>query len=126
MGLEAGETALYLSGIKIDLAELDIFSLLETLKSETTVLEGVHAFGFRGADVGKLAALELKSGQEKYALDIRDGAVVFLNDLEKDDRYRGWPGSVQVCVAILFSTKNKDILGRGRNVKKVLTSFNRF
>ena len=48
LGLEAGETALYLSGIKIDLAELDIFSLLETLKSETTMLEGLHAFGFRG------------------------------------------------------------------------------
>ena len=85
-----------MSGIKIDLAELDIFSLLETLKSETTVLEGLHAFGFRGADVGKLAALELKTGQEKYALDIRDNGVVFLNDLEADDRYKGWPGSVQV------------------------------
>ena len=69
---------------------------METLKSETTVLEGLHAFGFRGSDVGKLAALELKAGEDKYALDIRDGSVVYLNDLEEDDRYQGWPGSVQV------------------------------
>ena len=69
---------------------------METLKSETTVLEGLHAFGFRGSDVGKLAALELKAGEDKYALDIRDGSVVYLNDLEEDDRYKGWPGSVQV------------------------------
>ena len=94
--MEAGDSALFLSGIKIDLDELDIFSLMETLKSETTVLEGLHAFGFRGSDVGKLAALELKAGEDKYALDIRDGSVVYLNDLEEDDRYKGWPGSVQV------------------------------
>ncbi|XP_071084353.1 UDP-glucose:glycoprotein glucosyltransferase 1-like isoform X2 [Haliotis cracherodii] len=91
-----GDSALYLNGLPVDLEIYDIFSLLEVMRSEARVLEGLHSLGFKGENLHRLLNTDLKGGEDKsYALDIRHGAIQYLNDLEKDKEYKGWPGSIQ-------------------------------
>lgn len=43
LGLEAGESALYLNGINVDIDTLDIFDLVDTLKQEEQLSAGFHS-----------------------------------------------------------------------------------
>ncbi|ESP03274.1 hypothetical protein LOTGIDRAFT_137613 [Lottia gigantea] len=94
--LGVGESALYLNGLTIDLDVFDIFTVLDTMNSEAKLIEGLHSLGFKGDNLDKLLHIDLKSGDDtRYAIDIRHSAVQYLNDLENDRGYQGWPNSIQ-------------------------------
>ncbi|KAK7090839.1 UDP-glucose:glycoprotein glucosyltransferase 1-like isoform X2 [Littorina saxatilis] len=91
-----GESALYLNGRTVDMDIYDIFMLLDMMSAEAKLVEGLHSLGFKGEWLQKLLQLDLSGGEDSsYALDIRHSAVQYLNDLEKDRKYRGWPSSLQ-------------------------------
>ncbi|XP_041360300.1 UDP-glucose:glycoprotein glucosyltransferase 1-like [Gigantopelta aegis] len=95
-GVMPGESALFVNGLQINMDVYDIFALIEAMKSEAKILEGLHSLGFKGDDVPKLLSIDLKGSDDtKYALDIRHTAVQFVNDLENDKKYMGWPNSLQ-------------------------------
>ena len=46
-GLLPGESALFVNGLQINLEVYDIFALIEAMKSEAKILEGLHSLGFK-------------------------------------------------------------------------------
>ncbi len=44
-GLDAGESAMFVNGLQADLDIYDVFTLLETMKSEAKLMEGLHQLG---------------------------------------------------------------------------------
>lgn len=45
LGLEAGESALYVNGINMEIEQLDMFDLVDTLKQEEQLSTGFHNMG---------------------------------------------------------------------------------
>lgn len=67
---------------------------------------------------GKLAsdllALDMSSsGGKEFAIDIRDSAIMWINDLENDSQYKRWPNSLMDLLRPSFP-------GMLRNVRKNL------
>ncbi|XP_064615079.1 UDP-glucose:glycoprotein glucosyltransferase 1-like [Liolophura sinensis] len=92
--LGAGESAMFLNGLPVDLEIYDIFTLLGVMRSEAKVMEGLFSLGLRGDRLNQMLKLDLKT-EESYALDTRHSAVQNINDLEKDKKYKTWPSSTR-------------------------------
>lgn len=55
---------------------LALRSVLEMLRREARVLEGLHNLGVEGENQGKLLRLPVSAADDSYALDIRHPAVM--------------------------------------------------
>lgn len=64
-------------------------------------------------EIKKLINLDLASSTSEYAIDIRDSAVVWLNDIESDKQYRRWPDS-------LLDLLKPTLLGPLRSIRRNL------
>ena len=63
--------------------------------------------GVPAEHVGALLSLDLSrpdSSQASYAVDIRDSAVVYVNDIETDAAYRRWSPNLQVLAAAISTS----------------------
>lgn len=96
MSLAPNDAALFVNGIHFDMDYTDIFTVLATLREEERVLSGLGRLGLEPAQSASLITLDLGSKAQTYGVDVRDSAVAWVNDIEKDKLYRGWPDSVQV------------------------------
>ncbi|XP_078310602.1 UDP-glucose:glycoprotein glucosyltransferase 1-like [Crassostrea virginica] len=95
LSLGAGESAMLLNGIPVEMEVYDVYTLLDLMKSEARLMEGLFSLGFKGAELEKFMRLDLGGDKKEFALDIRHTAIQFLNDLENDKKYKNWPNSVQ-------------------------------
>lgn len=50
--------------------------------------------GVEEEEIKKLISLDLTTSSSEYAIDIRDSAVVWFNDIESDNQYRKWSDSL--------------------------------
>lgn len=104
--------ALFINGLFFDADTMDLYSLVETLRSEMRVLESLHSNNVRGNLASSLLALDLTASSKKeFAIDIRDTAVQWINDIENDAQYRRWPASVMDLLRPTFP-------GMLRNIRK--------
>lgn len=104
--------ALFINGLFFDADTMDLYSLVETLRSEMRVLESLHGNNVHGNLASSLLALDLNSATKKeFAIDIRDTAVQWINDIEKDAQYKRWPPSVMDLLRPTFP-------GMLRNIRK--------
>ena len=62
-------------------------SLTELLSLELGAGDGAKGGGMYGGSLATASAAE-------YGLDIRDTAIIWLNDIETDSAYKKWPSSV--------------------------------
>lgn len=114
LNLQPPDAALFVNGLFFDVDTLDVGALMETLRTELRVLDGLHRLGVHGATAGALMALELSGSEAReFALDVRDTAVVWVNDLETDAEYKRWPSSVMDLLRPTFP-------GMLRNVRRNL------
>ncbi|XP_077554205.1 UDP-glucose-glycoprotein glucosyltransferase isoform X3 [Haemaphysalis longicornis] len=95
LSLEPTDGALFFNGLYYDIDVVDLFSLLQVLKQETRLLEGLHNIGIPKDIIPQLVKVDLVNNKQEYGVDIRDSAVMYINDLETDAAYRNWPSSVQ-------------------------------
>ncbi|XP_075538389.1 UDP-glucose-glycoprotein glucosyltransferase isoform X3 [Dermacentor variabilis] len=95
LSLEPADGALFLNGLYYDVDVIDLFSLLQSLKQETRLLEGLHNIGIPKDLIPSLVKVDLVNNKQEYGVDIRDSAVLYINDIETDPVYRTWPSSVQ-------------------------------
>ncbi|XP_075911288.1 UDP-glucose:glycoprotein glucosyltransferase 1-like [Petromyzon marinus] len=103
VGLQPGESALFINGLNIDLDIQDPFSVLELLRVDARLLEGLHALGVEGEALPQLLLrLSVHQQDGSYALDTRSPAVLWVNDVERDGLYSSWPGSVQELLRPTF------------------------
>lgn len=104
MGLQPSDAALFINGLHFDMDYMDIFTILETIKSESKVLDGLGRLGISDAAATKLTSIDFSSNANKlnYGIDVRDTAVNWINDLEKDKMYQGWPEGVMEMLRPTF------------------------
>ncbi|XP_022595941.1 UDP-glucose:glycoprotein glucosyltransferase 2 isoform X2 [Seriola dumerili] len=102
IGVHPGDGELFINGLHIDLDTHNPFSILDTLRGEARVLEGLHNLGIKGEHQGKLLRLPVNAVDDSYALDIRHPAIMWLNEIENDPMYRSWPTGVQELLRATF------------------------
>ncbi|XP_030573163.1 UDP-glucose:glycoprotein glucosyltransferase [Drosophila novamexicana] len=104
--------ALFINGLFFDADTMDLYTVVETLRSEIRVLESLHGNNVHGRLASALLALDLNSANKReFAIDIRDTAVQWINDIEQDAQYRRWPPSVMDLLRPTFP-------GMLRNIRK--------
>ncbi|XP_024937212.1 UDP-glucose:glycoprotein glucosyltransferase isoform X2 [Cephus cinctus] len=92
LNIQPTDTALFINGLFFDLEAIDILTLLESLRGELRVMEALHKIGFNNKRMSKLLSLDLSGNTDNqdFAMDIRDSAVIWVNDIENDSRYSRW------------------------------------
>jgi len=80
LGLSSGESALFVNGLQVDLDVSDAFTLVELLRSESSLMEGLHSlaeqYHLDAVVTQQLLKLDLRDSETMYAVDIRDPAVI--------------------------------------------------
>lgn len=94
LNLAPPDAALFLNGMYFDAESLDVETLLDTLKKESVILDGLNRIGLKGPASGPLLALDFASQSKEFAIDIRDSSIVWINDIEADKEYKRWGSSV--------------------------------
>lgn len=112
LNLQPPDAALFINGLFTDSDTLELSTLLDSLKSESRVLQSLHDNGVNGNAASSLLALDLSAaGGKEFAIDIRDTAIMWVNDIETDSQYRRWPSSVMDLLRPTFP-------GMLRNIRK--------
>ncbi|XP_066143458.1 UDP-glucose:glycoprotein glucosyltransferase [Euwallacea fornicatus] len=96
LNLQPADTALFINGMFHDIDLVDIYGLLDVLRQELRTMEGLHALGIRGEQLRGLLKLDFsESGSSPdFAIDIRDSAISWLNDIETDSKFKYWSPSL--------------------------------
>lgn len=83
---------------------MDIYGILEILRQELRVMEGLHSIGVGNKRLATLLALDFSdsSGTDEFAIDIRDSAISWINDIENDSRYNRWSNSLMELLRPTF------------------------
>ena len=85
LSLGTSDTALFINGLYHDVDSVDVFSLLDTVKAEAAVVGKLHALLEGDAErIRKFVKLDVTTEKTDFQIDIRDGAVVYINDIEMD------------------------------------------
>ncbi|KAL4635767.1 UDP-glucose:glycoprotein glucosyltransferase 2 [Arapaima gigas] len=102
MGIHPGEAGLFINGLHTDLDIHNPFSILDTIRAEAKVLEGLHNLGIKGEEQAKFLRLPVHPPEDNYALDIRNPAIMWVNNIETDYVYSSWPSSTQELLRTTF------------------------
>ncbi|KAL9964464.1 hypothetical protein ACROYT_G028110 [Oculina patagonica] len=94
-GLDPGDGALMINGLMFQVDDLNPFQLLDLLRDEALAIDRLSSLGIKGEALGKLVSLSSQPEHESFVLDARHDSIVFINDLEKDRQYWGWPSELQ-------------------------------
>lgn len=96
----AGVNFLWMNGVQLIDRQIEPFALVEMLRRERKLINGVRDLGLNGKQavslLGHEAVSTAKSEQESARYDWTDRpedgrVIVWLNDLEKDSRYEHYP-----------------------------------
>ncbi|XP_076828673.1 UDP-glucose:glycoprotein glucosyltransferase 1-like isoform X1 [Brachyhypopomus gauderio] len=120
LGLQPGDSALFINGLHIDLDVQDIFSVLDILRSEARVMEGLHSLLVDSLDVHGILKLDVQPADSDYGVDIRSPAVYWINNLETDGRYASWPSNVQELLRPTFPGVIRQIRKNFHNLVMIL------
>ncbi|XP_075964586.1 UDP-glucose:glycoprotein glucosyltransferase 1 isoform X1 [Anarhichas minor] len=102
LGLQPGDSALFINGLHIDLDTQDIFSVFEVLRSEARVMEGLRSLHIDTPYIHDILKLNVQPSDSDYAVDIRNPAISWINNLETDHKYSSWPYNVQELLRPTF------------------------
>ena len=103
LNLQPTDAALFINGQHFDMDFTDMFTILDTIRSEEKVLGGLGTLGLNSKQIAYLMNLNLVSKtQTQYGVDIRDSAIQWVNDVETGKLYKGWPDSVQELLRPTF------------------------
>lgn len=98
--LPPGYNVIWMNGIQVEARQMDAFALLEQLRRERLIIGSLRHLGFTGSEAVQIlshpAIAEAKAGGDSQRYDYRDTieggrVIIWLNDIEKDKRYAGWP-----------------------------------
>ncbi|XP_053419281.1 UDP-glucose:glycoprotein glucosyltransferase 2 [Nycticebus coucang] len=100
--IQPGDAYLFINGLSVDMDVYDPFSLLDMLKSEGKIMNGLYSLGINGEDMSKFFKLSPPVSENTYVLDIRHSSIMWINDLENDDLYVTWPASCHELLKPIF------------------------
>ena len=105
--LPPGFNVLWINGVQIMPRHFNPYSLLEHLRRERKMINGVRELGLSGPEAIDLLSHEAITAsqvdQETQRYDWRDeieggDVIMWLNDIEKDKRYEEWSSSVNALL----------------------------
>ncbi|XP_034145677.1 UDP-glucose:glycoprotein glucosyltransferase 1 isoform X2 [Esox lucius] len=120
LGLQPGDSALFINGLHIDLDTQDIFSIFEVLRSEARVMEGLRSLHIETNYIHDILKLNVQPSDSDYAVDIRNPAINWINNLETDSRYSSWPHNVQELLRPTFPGVIRQIRKNFHNLVVIL------
>uniref|UniRef100_A0A8C2WW12 UDP-glucose ceramide glucosyltransferase-like 1 n=1 Tax=Cyclopterus lumpus TaxID=8103 RepID=A0A8C2WW12_CYCLU len=120
LGLQPGDSALFINGLHIDLDTQDIFSVFEVLRSEARVMEGLRSLHIDTPYIHDILKLNVQPSDSDYAVDIRNPAISWINNLETDHRYSSWPYNVQELLRPTFPGVIRQIRKNFHNLVVIL------
>lgn len=102
--LPAGYNVMWINGIQVHSRQFDAFSFLTQLRQERALINSLRSIGLSGTEAVQLlshndiAHDQVSAEPQRY--DYRDATeggevIIWLNNVEKDKRYEGWPSSIQ-------------------------------
>ncbi|XP_018895479.4 UDP-glucose:glycoprotein glucosyltransferase 2 isoform X1 [Gorilla gorilla gorilla] len=100
--IQPGDARLFINGLRVDMDVYDPFSILDMLKLEGKMMNGLRNLGINGEDMSKFLKLNSHIWEYTYVLDIRHSSIMWINDLENDDLYITWPTSCQKLLKPVF------------------------
>ena len=124
--LPAGYNVVWMNGAQVESRQMNAFSLLETMRRERSLMKSLRSLGLSGREAVQLlshpAIAEAKAEGEAQRYDYRDSieggrVIIWLNDIEKDKRYEGWPSEAS---ALLQRTFPGQLPQARRNVHNVV------
>ncbi|XP_008310365.1 UDP-glucose:glycoprotein glucosyltransferase 1 isoform X2 [Cynoglossus semilaevis] len=120
LGLQPGDSALFINGLHIDMDTQDIFSVFEILRSEARVMEGLRSLLIDTPFIHDILKLNVQPSDSDYAVDIRNSAINWINNLEADHRYSSWPSNVQELLRPTFPGVIRQIRKNFHNLVMIL------
>ncbi|KAI9740820.1 MAG: hypothetical protein M1818_004425 [Claussenomyces sp. TS43310] len=107
----AGQNIVWINGLQLTERQMDAFTLLDHLRAERRRINEVQKIGLTApAAISLLAHDQIalsKAGDEPQRYDWTDTAeggnvIIWLNDIEKDKRYEGWPDTLKALLQRTF------------------------
>ncbi|KAG8424224.1 killer toxin resistant protein, variant 2 [Metarhizium acridum] len=120
--MRGGINFLWMNGAQLTDREIQPFALVNMLRSERRLVDGIRDLGFDGEQAVALlshkAVSAAKEDDKPFRYDWTDKleggrVILWLNDLEKDDRYASYPKSLS---SLLQGTFPGQIPPIGRNI----------
>ena len=105
--LPAGYNIMWINGIQVDSRQFDAFSFLTQLRRERALIDSLRSLGLKAKEAIQLLShndiAQSQANSEVQRYDYRDSTeggeiIIWLNDVEKDKRYEGWPTSIQALL----------------------------
>jgi UDP-glucose:glycoprotein glucosyltransferase len=99
----SGFNVLWMNGVQLIERQIEPYTLVDMLRRERKMIDAVKRLGMSGrqaiALLGHSNVTQAKVGDEPLRFDWRDDleekkVIMWLNDIEKDDRYEDWPDSI--------------------------------
>ena len=115
-----GLNSLWINGLQLDENQINAYSLLDSLRRERKVIKSLQSFGMDTAQALNLLTHQIiadsKRDERPQRFDYRDSfeggnVIVWMNDIEKDERYSSWPKSVKVVRLRILISKGRKKLG---------------
>lgn len=94
----------WMNGVQVIEREIEALSILELLRAERKLINGVRELGLTGQEAIQLLSHQdiatVQAEGELQRFDWRDdieggNVIIWMNDIEKDKRYGEWPTSAQ-------------------------------
>ncbi|XP_028131393.1 UDP-glucose:glycoprotein glucosyltransferase [Diabrotica virgifera virgifera] len=104
LNLQPSDTALFINGMFYDIDLVDVYGILEILRQELKTMEGLHGLGIGNKRMSSLLELDFGDDQngQDFAIDIRDSAINWINDIEQDPKYARWSSSLMELLRPTF------------------------
>ncbi|TVY23769.1 UDP-glucose:glycoprotein glucosyltransferase [Lachnellula hyalina] len=102
-----GYNVWWMNGVQVIEREIEALSILELLRAERKLINGVRELGLTGQEAIQLLSHQdiatVQAEGELQRFDWRDdfeggNVIIWMNDIEKDKRYGEWPTSVQAML----------------------------
>ncbi|ELR08264.1 hypothetical protein GMDG_03065 [Pseudogymnoascus destructans 20631-21] len=102
----AGANVVWINGLQVPTRQMDSFSMLDILRKERKLLNKFSQLGLTGSQTISLLSHKdiafTKADDEPARFDWRDDGdgdvIIWLNNIEKDKRYDGWPATVRTLL----------------------------
>ena len=105
--LPKGYNVIWMNGLQVDPREVDAFNLVDFVRRERGIVNGMRQLGFSATEAISLLSHPViarsivhdKPQRYNFRDDVEGGnVIIWMNDIEKDNRYSQWPTQVEaVC-----------------------------
>ncbi|KAG0132881.1 UDP-glucose:glycoprotein glucosyltransferase-domain-containing protein [Tuber indicum] len=109
--LGPGQNALWINGVQLENSDINAFALVEHLRRERRFVNSFKTLGVNSSEAVQLLSHQIlassKQDEVPQRFDYRDNieggkTIVWLNDLEKDLRYREWSAAVDTLLRRVY------------------------